>query len=167
MRAALTFQSLPFASAYLIPIPSHQEPSSIKHNERHSHPLARPRFATNPAQSHRPPAQLANALCFTPAQAAEHTTNTFATPGRALSQHRRHHLQTSKAPDRPRFNSRGRRPVRQRCHCRTQGHAALLRHDFHLQEVSRTLVASHHKAGLPLWHRLGELPWMQEQAFDR
>lgn len=165
VRAPLKVTGMHSSRCHLRPASSHLKPSSIKHNElHHSHPLARPRFTANPAQSHRPPAQLASALCFaTPAQAASTiTTNTFTTPRRPLSQHRKQQYQGSKASHRPRWTLRGRCQDRQGNHRRAQSVAALLRHDLHLQEVSGALVASHHKASLPLWHRLGELPWMQE-----
>lgn len=155
-KVAVAFQALPFASALLSStLPAYHRPPA-QHNEPHKRPsLAHPRLATNTAHPHRPPAHLARAVCFTAAQPSPHATNTAATPRRPLPQHRAHQHPRPQASHRPRLNPRGRRQIRQRCHCRAQSPAALLRHDLHLQEVPRPLVASHHQAGLPLWHRAG------------
>jgi hypothetical protein len=145
------FQSLPFASQRL--------PIHHSHNERHhSHSLSHPRLAAITAQPHRLAAHLASTLCSTLAQTNSNTTNTFATSRRPLSQYREQQYPRTTASHRPRFHPRGEGSIRQGCHRRAQGIAALLRHDLHMQEVPGSLVASHHQAGLPLWHCLDKLP---------
>jgi hypothetical protein len=139
------------------------------HNEPISHPpLPLPRLTTDPPRTLRSPTTTHLGRALSPlAQTPKQHNRTSKQHPNPPPQHRKQQQQwhtRAPTPNRSRLDRLDTSEKRQRSHRRAQSPTALLRHDLHVQEVPRALVASHHQTSIPLWNRAGELSWVQGQT---